>query len=106
MDEILSSYGLEKKALDRRCSDGHRRNFALTFSEWRVVGDLLHFADEDLDAIDRSNSTEAQKKTALLDFWTERDGEEATYLKLAEALIAGQHRDLVESLCKLSLIHI
>ena len=46
-------------------------------------------------------SSEEQLKAGLFDAWSERDGTDATYLKLAEVLLRCQHRDLVEFLCEL-----
>ena len=65
-----------------------------------MVGYYLNLSEQDLTAIDRENDTEAQQKVTMLDTWYEKEGSNATYLNLANALHQHGRKDLVELLCR------
>ena len=66
--------------------------------KWR--GGNLNIDPQKLDDIQVENHTEERRRVALLDAWDEKEGEGATYLKLAEAVHHRNRTDLVEKLCK------
>ena len=101
LDEIVLANGLEKRQLKLKCSQYIKLRISQEVSDWKMIGMLLGFKRARLDAIDRDNRTEGQRKIALFEAWSEQNGNEATYLKLAEVLLHHQRRDLVELLCEL-----
>ena len=102
LDGILRMYGLERRHLQLACPRDIKLRIAERISNWKMIGTLLGFDRIRLYAIDRENHTEDERKVALFDAWSERDGNEATCLKLAEVLLSNQRRDLVEVLsCEL-----
>ena len=100
LDEILSHHGLERKDLERKFPARVRLEIAEHLGDWKVAGRYLHIDPQKLDDIQVENHTEERKRVALLDAWDEREGEETTYLKLAEAFHHGNRTDLVEKLCE------
>ena len=98
LDDFLTAHRLDRRDLRRICSKEHRDEFAKRIRDWKAVGAVLGFTQEQLDAIDAEHNSEEQKKTILFDQWSEDNGEKATYLKLAELLFAGQ-LNLLQELC-------
>ena len=68
-------------------------------SEWTLVGRYLGISKQDLTAIGCQYDTEAQKKVAMFDTWHEREGSNATYLRLADAFYQCGRKDLIDLLC-------
>lgn len=99
LEDLLSHYGLQRKALESMCPRDVRDRIALKLEDWKMVGRCLKFPPEKLAAIDRENETENQRRVALLDDWGKREGKGATYLKFAEVLHQRGRSDLVEMLC-------
>ena len=86
MEETLAIHRLDEGDLDQICSKEHREEFTKRIKDWKVVGIVLGFTQEHLGSIDNCFQSEEKKKTVLLFQWIVRDGEEATYLKLAKLL--------------------
>ena len=99
LEDILSHYGLEKKDLERPCPSDIRISIAVKLVDWKTTGRYLGVPLEKLAAIGRENTTEDQRRIALLDCWEEREGRNASCLKLADVLYRRERRDLVELLC-------
>ena len=97
LDDFLAAHHLDRRHLQRVCSKVHRDEFAKRINrDWKAVGSALGSTQEQLDAIDAEHDSEEQKMTVLFDQWSERDGENATYLKLAELFFAEQLNLLLE----------
>ena len=99
LDDILSRHGLQRKCLDRECPRNVRIEIAEKLSDWEMIGHCFNFPQERIKSIERDCHTEDQRKVALLDAWGQREGSEATYLKLADVLHRRKRRDLVDILC-------
>ena len=100
LDEIIKRHGLTLSHLQQKCPRDVRVEIADKVDDWEMVGTYLKFGKEKLTAILRESSTVDQRKVALFDAWSARDGEDASYFKLADVLHRRQRRDLVELLCK------
>lgn len=100
LDEIIERHGLTLSHLQQKCPREVNVEIAAKLVDWEMIGTYLNFGQEKQTAIFRENSTEDQRKVALFDAWSARDGEDATYFKLADVLHRRQRRDLVELLCK------
>ena len=101
LNDILSQYALKETDLSIKCPREVRNEIAVKLIDWKMIGYSLGFPAEKLTSIGRENETQDLCKVALLDSWSKREGEGASYLKLADALHRRQRRDLVEFLCKL-----
>ena len=101
LNDILSQCALKEADLSIKCPREVRNEIAVKFIDWKMIGYSLGFPAEKLTSIGRENETQDLCKVALLDSWSKREGEGASYLKLADALYRRQRRDLVEFLCKL-----
>ena len=100
LDEILLRHGLKTTDLDKQCPLEVRNEVAVKITDWKTVGHYFNFTVAKIRSIERGNRSQAQCKIALLAAWSERDGEGATYLKLAEVFHRQNSRDLVEFLCE------
>jgi hypothetical protein len=99
LDEILLRHGLKTTDLDKQCPLEVRNEVAVKITDWKAVGRCFNFSVEKIQRIDRENRSQDQRKVALLGAWSEREGERATYLKLAEVFHRRKRQDLVEFLC-------
>ena len=101
IEELLSHCGVKKSDLECRCPGELKIEIAKKLSDWKVFGRTLGIAQERIEAIDRENHTEDQRKIALLDTWDQKFGSDATCLKLVTALHSCRRRDLIEDVvCK------
>ena len=100
LDEVLSRYSLERKDLKQKCPARVRLEIAEHLGDWKMAGRYLDIDPQKLDDIQVENHTEERRRVALLDAWDEKEGEEATYLKLAVAFHHRKRTDLVEKLCE------
>lgn len=101
LKEVLAVHGLSEQSLKRKLSRDYRKQFTNRVGEWKALGSVIGFTQEQITTIDDEYENEEQKKTTLFIQWTDRHGEEATYLKLAELLFAGELRDLLNDLCSI-----
>ena len=99
LKDILVIYRLDERDLKQTCSKEHKDEFIKRIKDWKAVGAVLGFTQEELDMIDGGYENDDQKKTTLLIQWSMRFGKEATYLKLAKQLFAGKQLDLLQQLC-------
>ena len=100
LDELLSRDGLEREDLERKCAARVRVKVAEHLGDWKMVGRYINIDPQKLDDIQVENHTEERRRVALLDAWDKREGEGATYLKLAEAFHHRKRIDLVEMLLR------
>jgi hypothetical protein len=98
LNDIISDHELKEEHLQRVCSQIIRLEIAKEIINWKMLGYYLNLTDPDLTAIQRKNDQEALRRVAMLNIWHEREGRNATYLRLAGALYQHGGRDLVSSL--------
>ena len=103
LEEILSDNGLEKKDLDRECTQDIRWDIAVQIIKWKMIGRYLGIPEWKLADIarDHSNFGEEECRVQLLNTWHERKGKKATYLELITAFRHGGCVDLACTLCKM-----
>ena len=90
LEDILSRYRLNEEDLDRECPRDVVLEVVVKLDDWQMV---LCYSKETLRKIEIENRTEDQRKVALLDNWSRREGKDATYLKLARVLYRRDRRD-------------
>ena len=101
LEEILSQNDIAREDLDKECSQGIRYEIAIQIIDWKMIGHYFGIPKEKLVAIEEENRTEEQRRVELLYTWSMREGRQATYYKLINALYHQDRRDLVETVCKL-----
>ena len=99
LSEILAVQGLDENDLMRTLSKKHRQQLTERIENWKAVGAVLGFDQDEVDFIDQEYENVQQKKTNLFVQWIVRHRGEATYLKLAEQLFTGEKMDLLMYLC-------
>ena len=100
LEDILSRHDLKEEELDTECSRDIRHDIAVQLgADWEVIGCYMNFSLDELRDIDRENGSQEMCRLSLLDAWHKREGEGATYLKLARAFHRRKRRDLVDLLC-------
>ena len=99
LSEVLAVHGLDENDLMRTLSKEHRQELTERIENWKAVGAVLGFDQDELDVIDQEYENVQQKKTNLFVQWIVRHRGEATILKLAEQLFTGEKMDLLKDLC-------
>ena len=98
-EEVANEIGLAADELSKACDNNIIPSLADCFSQWRVIfGSLL--SEIDLDDTDRENTSEEEKRIAALRKWKARNGSEATYKVLVDALLNRGERYQAENLCR------
>ena len=69
--------------------------------EWRMLGQLLQFRESKLQEFDKYHEKISEKAYAMLLYWKQRDGSDATYSVLNQALCDTlvNRRDLAQEFC-------
>ena len=99
LSEILAVHGLDENDLKRTLSKEHRQELTERIENWKALGAVLGFDQDELDFIDQEYENVQQKKTNLFVQWIVRHRGEATCLKLADQLFNGERMDLLKELC-------
>ena len=98
LDSLLARKGLKREDLKRQIKEKQLHKIAVRVSDWKGCGPFLGISKQDIDDIECDERKTSDKRFALFIRWKRLNGEEATYLKLAEALVGIGRRDLVEDL--------
>ena len=97
-EEVANGVGLAAEELSKPCDSNIIPSLANCFSQWKVIfGSLL--SELDLGDVDKENTTEEEKRIAALRKWRDRNGREATYKVLVDALLNRGQRYQAENLC-------
>ena len=98
-EKLASGMGLAADELSKPCDGSIIPSLADCFGQWKVIfGSLL--SDLDLSDVDKENSIEEEKRIAALRKWKARNGCEATYKVLVDALLNRGERYQAENLCQ------
>ena len=104
MDTSISfqtNFNLEAEELNTPCEDRLIPSLANFVHPWRVVTAALGLSDVDVGDIDSENNSGEERRIAALRKWKTRNGQEATYKLLLDALISVQRVDKANGLCRL-----
>ena len=87
-EEVANGVGLAAVELSKPCDNSIIPSLADCFSQWRVIFGYL-LSELDLSDIDKENKNtrEEEKRIAALRKWRDRNGREATYKILVDALL-------------------
>ena len=105
VDGVLKNSGFKRKDLNLKCQRNVRDRIAdEIIGDWYRVGRTLDVSDAKLNCILYDNvsslTSPADKAVAVLDAWAVEKGNEATCLKLAEALFSHSKVRTIEILCE------
>ena len=99
LDQILARRQLTRNDLKRKIGEKQLNKFALRVHDWKSCAALLPGIDQQaVDDIDEEHKKIKHKRIALFNLWRQRNGEDATYISLAEVLLELEHRNLIEIL--------
>ena len=103
-EKVANGVSLAADELLKSCDGSIIPSLADCFSQWKVIfGSLL--SDLDLSDVDKENSIEEEKRIAALRKWRARNGCEATYKVLVDALLNRGERYQAENMCKILAEH-
>ena len=103
-EEVANEIGLAADELSKPCDNNIIPSLADCFSQWEVIfGSLLN--EIDLGDEDKENTTGVKKRIAALRKWKARNGCEATYKVLVDALLKRGERYQAENLCRILVDH-
>ena len=98
-EKVANGVGLAADELSKPCDSSIIPSLADCFSQWKMIfGSLL--SELDLDDIDKENTREEEKRIAALRKWRDRNGREATYKVLVDALLNRGERYQAEIVCR------
>ena len=89
----LEEKNLTKKDLQELCDDSVLRNLTKDLDNWQLVGFYFNL---DIKAIKEDNTDEECRRIDMLYRWKEKQGSEATYLKLVEGFMDAERLDIVD----------
>ena len=101
LQTIADRFNLEAKDLDKPCEDRLIPSLAKFVHPWRMVAQSLGLSEVDVDDIYSENNSGEERRIAALRKWKTRNGQEATYKLLVDALIRVQRVNTAEKLCQL-----
>ena len=101
LHSILASEQIDSVVLQCKCSESHLATIAQSITSWKQLSPFLGLTQQDEEDIQADNSRNAERKVAMLRRWRERSGNEATYLRLAEAFEVLKWRDCISKLLDL-----
>ena len=101
LKEIFSKHDLELSDVTSKCAQSVRARIAAQLIDWKLIAHYLGLTQVKIHAIHVDNENEEQRRVAFLEEWAEKNGDGATYLKLAEAFYERGRPDLIDQLCKM-----
>ena len=94
--KFLNHYQLISADIDVKIRDEHVDKIArICFSNWKELYPL-HMKKKDLEVIDTKSNSEDKSKL-FIRTWKQRNGSDATYKRLIDALLEIDHREDAES---------
>ena len=103
-EDVACEIGLAADKLSKPCDSNIIPSLNDCFREWEIIfGSLL--SEIDIDDVNKENTTGVMKRTAALRKWRDRNGCEATYKVLVNALLNRGERHQAENLCHKILEH-
>ena len=95
---LLTRKGLKRDDLNHRTKKEHRDRIAIKLgSDWKSCAEVLGLSEREVEIITRENKWSRNRRLAMLHKW-EADNEEATYMRLVQALAAVGRDDLAVNL--------
>ena len=84
--------------MNRKIDLQYLNKIALKITDWKSCVTLLGVSQQDVDDIETEQSKVRHRRLRSFQLWHNENGEDATYIKLAAALVQLERVDLVEEL--------
>lgn len=78
------------------CDQSVLTKLSKLLDNWEVIGFNLELSKTDIKGIKVDNSSEEVRRLQTLHTWKEKQGDEATYLKLVEGLLDSDTLEMVD----------
>lgn len=102
MEDLIKHYSLEEKQLDTEISSQYFHDITLFLSEWRLLASVLKgMGKPDIEAIERDNTKEENKRHDFLVHFKRKLAMKATYRELIRALLTIERADEAGKMCEL-----
>ena len=92
---ILAARQVAKSSLDVKCAEKHLTAITQSITSWKQLSPFLGLSPQDEEDIEADSSKNAERKVAMMRRWSEKFGEEATYLRMADAFETLQWRNCI-----------
>lgn len=101
MEDLIKHYGLEEKQLDTEISGLYFHDIAIFLSEWRLLASVFGMGTPDIEAIERDNVKEENKRHNFLIRLKRKLAMKATYRELISAFLTIERADEAGNMCEL-----
>ena len=98
--DLIRHYQLTQDELNKPVSDDHILEIQKTLP-WRNVGPYLLGRGPKFDDIDKDGHDEEEKRRLTLDKWQDTEGDDATYVRLIEAMVKAGKNSAASEVCSL-----
>lgn len=99
---LREHYGLNNKVCQEQVSDKHISEIGCSLcGQWRKLPPYLDLEATVVDDLERQFMTEEERRVGLLKKWKERNGFDASYTSLINALLEIKCRSDAEGVCEL-----
>ena len=98
IQEHIASRGLTVEDLKQQCcTEDVLLKLSKDLHNWEVVGLYLNLTKSEIKGIKVDYSSEEERRIHTLTKWKEKNGDDATYYNLVDALIDGERVDIVDT---------
>ena len=98
IQEHIASRGLTVEDLKQQCcTEDVLLKLSKDLHNWEVVGLYLNLTISEIKGIKVDYSSEEERRIHTLTKWKEKNGDDATYYNLIDALIDGERVDIVDT---------
>ena len=98
IQEHIASRGLTVEDLKQQCcTEDVLLKLSKDLHNWKVVGLYLNLTKSEIKGIKVDYSSEEERRIHTLTKWKEKNGDDATYYNLVDALIDGERVDIVDT---------
>ena len=102
LSDLLESYKLSVQECQRKITEVHLQEIARSCcKDWKWLGPYLKINKVEVNDIDSKNAEERDKRLNFLHVWVEREGSDASYYRLINALLKNGKREDAEFVCAL-----
>jgi hydrogenase maturation factor len=103
LDRILARRNLNRNNLKRKITLKYLNKIALKITDWKTCAIHLGLSLQEIADIEDEQRRNAHRRLVSLNIWHTKNGEDATYINLAEALVQLERVDLIEELLDIYL---
>ena len=98
--KLISENGLDADKLSVKMPKAFLIHIASCIKNWSDIAPYLGFEIGDFEEVFQSSGSEKSKKLFVLEKWSTKLGEEATFCQLIEIFLVAEREDLAERVCE------